>query len=136
MTSISWIRLIHYLVLPNHCKYAVMIYDPLVFASVIGDGLFALFMSAVIVITLISHYVVILILTHIALLNLFYWFGWNFIVGIISESGAFLLHELGIKIDNRYNDEFEIIEFRMYRKNVFINSSMYLILHLFCICMD
>eukprot|EP01083_Nonionella_stella_P239645 838558_1 len=92
MTIVSWMRFVYYLFLNRECKRAIMLRDPSVFASVVSDGTFALLMSAVVVIGLMLHYVILLVLVHFSLLFLFYWFGYSFVSGIVSEATAFLLH--------------------------------------------
>ncbi len=59
-----------------------MLINALLFSSVIG-GLFELFMGCVIIITLISHYVIVLVSMYVGLIILYYRFGWNFIIGVI-----------------------------------------------------
>ena len=89
LAALCWVRFIDFLKLSPSCQHHIVHNQTVLFLSVIGTGIFAMLMSIIAWITLLSYVglalIVLLMGIHLVLLYFFYRLGWNFAVHSIVE---------------------------------------------------
>jgi len=89
LAALCWVRLVDFLKLSSSCQHHIAHNQTVLFLSIVGNGIFAVFMSVIAWITLLSYVwlalIVLLMGVHLVLLFFFYRLGWNFAVHCIVE---------------------------------------------------
>eukprot|EP01084_Bolivina_argentea_P057927 105789_1 len=110
LAVLCWIRFIDFVRLQYQCKQHVIHDQSVLFISIIGNGVFAIFMTIITWITLLSYVWLALIVffmgMHLCLLYFFYVLGWNFTVHSITE--FILLFNTDIIEEHEFEDHCRI----------------------------